>query len=121
MPPIVYTAVFWLVVQKLRRESAHAGTFDRDFELTVMRIRGFSSQFLDNQPENRCTTVLLLLLCPTHPIVYTSILLLSLGVPPYYYSPVPGCAVTSPKNHVNPFCHYPWVCVNVVVCVSVFL
>ena len=48
------TAVFWLVVQKLRRESVHARTFDGNFELKIMRMRGFSSQFLDNQPENRC-------------------------------------------------------------------
>ena len=41
---------------KLRRESAHARTLDGDFELKIMRMRGFSSQFLDNQPENRCTT-----------------------------------------------------------------
>ena len=54
------TAVFWLVVQKLRRESAHARTFDGDFELKIiMRMRGFSSQFLDNQPENRCRCCLM--------------------------------------------------------------
>ena len=51
------TAVFWLVVQKLRRESAHAHNFQ--FKIPIksarMRGRGFSSQFLDNQPENRCT------------------------------------------------------------------
>ena len=49
------TAVFRLVVQKLRRETAHAHTFDGDFDLKIMRMRGFSLQFLDNQPENRCS------------------------------------------------------------------
>ena len=46
------TEVFWLVVQKSRRESAHARTLDGHFELKIMRMRGFSSRFLDNQPEN---------------------------------------------------------------------
>ena len=53
------TAVFRLVVQKLRRETAHAHTFDGDFDLKIMRMREFSSRFLDNQPENRCTYALL--------------------------------------------------------------
>ena len=51
-----HTAVFRLVVQKLRRESAHARTFGGDFGLKILRMRGFSSRFLDNQPENCCTT-----------------------------------------------------------------
>ena len=54
-----HTAVFWLVVQKLQREPAHARTLDGDFELTIMRMLGFSSQFLDNQPENRCKLLVL--------------------------------------------------------------
>ena len=45
---------FRLVVQKLRRESAHARTFGGDFGLKILRMRGFSSWFLDNQPENCC-------------------------------------------------------------------
>ena len=53
------TAIFRLVVQKLRRETAHAHTFDGDFELKIMRMRGFSSQFLDNQPKNRCKYVVI--------------------------------------------------------------
>ena len=48
------TAVFRLVVQKSRRESAHARTFGGDFELKILRMREFSSRFLDNQPENCC-------------------------------------------------------------------
>ena len=50
----VPTAVFRLVVQKLRRESAHARPFGGDFELKILRMREFSSRFLDNQPENCC-------------------------------------------------------------------
>ena len=42
------TGIFRLVVQKLRRESAHARPFGGDFELKMLRMRGFSSQFLDN-------------------------------------------------------------------------
>ena len=49
------TAVFRLVVQKLRRESTHARPFGGDFELKILRMRGFSSRFLDNQPENCCS------------------------------------------------------------------
>ena len=30
---------------KARRESAHARTFDGDFELKILRMRGFSSRF----------------------------------------------------------------------------
>ena len=30
---------------------------DGEFELKIMRMRGFSSQFLDNQPENRRTVL----------------------------------------------------------------
>ena len=52
------TEVFWLVVQKSRRESAHARTLDGHFELKIMRMRGFSSRFLDNQPENLSTQTL---------------------------------------------------------------
>ena len=48
------TAVFWLVVHKSRRESAHARPFGGNFALKIVRMREFSSQFLDNQPENRC-------------------------------------------------------------------
>ena len=51
----IYTAVFRLVVQKSRRESTHAHSFGGDFELKILRMRGFSSRFLDNQPENCCT------------------------------------------------------------------
>ena len=36
------TAVLWLVVPKLRRESAHARTFDGNFELKIMRMRADS-------------------------------------------------------------------------------
>ena len=43
-----------LYYQVFTGESAHVRTFDGDFELKIMRMRGFSSQFLDNQPENRC-------------------------------------------------------------------
>ena len=49
-----HTGVFRLVVQKLRRESAHARPFGGDFELKMLRMRGFSSQFLDNQLKNSC-------------------------------------------------------------------
>ena len=52
-----YTAVFRLVVQKLRRESAHARPFGGDFELRILRMREFSSRFLDNQPENCCSSL----------------------------------------------------------------
>ena len=45
------TAVFRLVVQKSQGESAHVRG---DFELKILRMRGFSSRFLDNQPENCC-------------------------------------------------------------------
>ena len=40
--------------QKLRRESVHARPFSGDFELKMLRMRGFSLQFLDNQPKNSC-------------------------------------------------------------------
>ena len=49
------TGVFQLVVQKSRRESAHARPFGGTFELKILRMRGFSSRFLDNQLENPCT------------------------------------------------------------------
>ena len=48
------TAVFWLVVQKLRRESTYAHHCQFKIPIKSARMRGFSSQFLDNQPENRC-------------------------------------------------------------------
>ena len=48
------TAVFSLVVQKSRRESAHARTFGGDFELKFLRMRRFLLRILDNQPENFC-------------------------------------------------------------------
>ena len=51
------TAVFRLVVQKSRREFAHARPFGGDFELKILRMRGFSSRFLDNQPEMRFKVV----------------------------------------------------------------
>ena len=47
-----------LVVQKLRRESAHARPFGGDFELKILRMRGFSSQFLDNKPKTPVTIIL---------------------------------------------------------------
>ena len=34
----------------------HVRPFGGDFELKILRMRGFSSRFLDNQPENCCTT-----------------------------------------------------------------
>ena len=40
--------------KKSRRESAHAHPFGGDFELKILRTRGFSARFLDNQPENCC-------------------------------------------------------------------
>ena len=49
------TAVFRLLVQKSRRESTHARPFGGDFELKILRMRKFSSRFLDNQPENCCS------------------------------------------------------------------
>ena len=49
---IACSAVFWLEVQKLRRESAHARSFDGDFELTMMRMHRFSSQFLKTNQKN---------------------------------------------------------------------
>ena len=51
------TGVFQLVVQKSRRESAHACPLGGNFELKNLRMRGFSSRFLDNQLENPCTKV----------------------------------------------------------------
>ena len=48
------TAVFRLVVQKSRRESAHVRPFGGDFELKILRVRGFSLRSLDNQLENCC-------------------------------------------------------------------
>ena len=45
---MITTAVFRLVVP-------HARPFGGDFELEILRMRGFSSRFLDNQPENCCT------------------------------------------------------------------
>ena len=48
------TGIFQLVVQKSRRESAHARPFGGNFELKILRMRGFSSRFLDNQLENPC-------------------------------------------------------------------
>ena len=39
------------VVQKSRRESAHVHTFGGDFELNILRMREFTSRFLDNGPE----------------------------------------------------------------------
>ena len=49
------TAVFRLVVQKSRRESTHAQNFQ--FKIPTKRVRmcGFSSRLLDNQPENCCS------------------------------------------------------------------
>ena len=47
--PECVTAVFWLVVQKLRRESAHAHNFQ-----IPSKVRACVDS-LDNQPENRCT------------------------------------------------------------------
>ena len=44
----------WLS-KKLRRESAHAHNFQYKISIKSARMRGFSAQFLDNQPENRCT------------------------------------------------------------------
>ena len=48
----VNTAVFRLVVQKLRREYAHAQYFQFKISTKRAHMRGFSSRFLDNQPEN---------------------------------------------------------------------
>ena len=39
------TGDFKSVVLKSRRESAHARTFGGDFELKILRMRGFSSRF----------------------------------------------------------------------------
>ena len=50
------TGIFQLVVQKSRRESAHARPFGGNFELKILRMRGFSSRFLDNQLENPCNS-----------------------------------------------------------------
>ena len=33
----------------------HARPFGGDFELKILRMRGFSSRFLDNQLENACS------------------------------------------------------------------
>ena len=41
----VRTGDFKSVVLKSRRESAHARTFGGDFELKILRMRGFSSRF----------------------------------------------------------------------------
>ena len=46
------TVDFQLVVQKLRREFAHARNF---LFKTPANVRGFSSRFLDNQLEIDCT------------------------------------------------------------------
>ena len=51
------TGIFRLVVQKLRRESAHAQYFQFKIPTKRARMRGFSSQFLDNQPKNSCTHI----------------------------------------------------------------
>ena len=51
--------VFRLVVQKLRRESTHARPFGGDFELKMLRMRGFSSQFLDIQHNMAAKSVVL--------------------------------------------------------------
>ena len=40
-----FTGDFKSVVLKSRRESAHARTFGGDFELKILRMRGFSSRF----------------------------------------------------------------------------
>ena len=42
------TEVFWLVVQKSRRESAHAHHFQFKMSIKSARMRGFSSRFLDS-------------------------------------------------------------------------
>ena len=39
------TGNFKSIVLKSRRESAHARTFGGDFELKILRMRGFSSRF----------------------------------------------------------------------------
>ena len=43
------------VVQKSRQESAHAQNYQFKIPTKRARMRGFSSRFLDNQPENCCT------------------------------------------------------------------
>ena len=43
----------WL--SKNRDENPRMRALLMDFELKIMRMRGFSSHFLDNPPENRCT------------------------------------------------------------------
>ena len=51
---VLYRAVFRLVVQESQRKSVYARPFGGDFELKILCMRGFSSRFLDNQPENCC-------------------------------------------------------------------
>ena len=51
------TGIFQLVVQKSRREPAHAQNFQFKIPTKRARMRGFSSRFLDNQLENPCTEV----------------------------------------------------------------
>ena len=48
------TLDFRLVVQKLRREFTHAQNFLFKIAAQSARMREFSSQFLDNQPEIEC-------------------------------------------------------------------
>ena len=48
-----------LVVQKSRRESAHAQNLQFKSPTKRARMRGFSSRFLDNQLENPCSRALL--------------------------------------------------------------
>ena len=48
------TAVFRFVVQKSRRESAHAQNFQFKIATKRAHMHGFSSRFLDDQPENCC-------------------------------------------------------------------
>ena len=46
------TAVFRLVVQNLQRESAHVQNFQFKVPTKSVRMRGFLSKFLDNQPKS---------------------------------------------------------------------
>ena len=51
---LLVTLHFRLVVQKLRREFTHAQNFLFKTPAQSARMRGFSLQFLDNQPEIEC-------------------------------------------------------------------
>ena len=50
----VYTGSFQVGCPKIATRIRACAPFWWDFELKILRMRGFSSRFLDNQPENCC-------------------------------------------------------------------